>query len=108
MSAIIMLSTADSMELAQEIASALVEAGEAACVNILPGIRSIYRWEGKLCDEAEFLMLIKTSAERFEAVRNRIRRLHIYQVPEIISVPIDAGDPDYLSWLASTSRQEND
>lgn len=108
MNAILVLSTTDSLELAHKIASALVEAGEAACVNILPGIRSIYRWEGKICDEREFLMFIKTSAEQFEAIRSRIRQLHTYQVPEIIAVPISIGDPDYLSWLASCVKpQEN-
>jgi periplasmic divalent cation tolerance protein len=105
MSAILVLSTTDSLELARKIASALVEAGEAACVNIVPGIRSIYHWEGKTCDEGEFLMLIKSSAERFEAIRSRIRQLHSYQVPEVISVPISDGDPDYMTWLEQNSRQ---
>ena len=101
MSPILILTTADSMELAQRIALALVEAGNAACVNIVAGIRSIYRWEGKVCDEGEFLMLVKTSSDHFEAVRAHIRRLHTYQVPEIIAVPISAGDNDYLRWLLS-------
>ena len=101
MDAILVLSTTDSMDLAQRIAGALVEAGEAACVNIVSGVRSVYRWEGKLCNEGEFLLLIKSSVDRFEAVRSRIRQLHSYQVPEIIAVPIHAGDPDYLKWLAT-------
>ncbi len=104
MNATLILSTADSMELARKIAFALVEAGEAACVNIIPGIRSIYRWEGKTCDEGELLLLIKSRADQFEAVCNRIRQLHTYQVPEIIALPINAGDADYLSWLASAGR----
>ncbi len=95
----LVLCTTDSMELARRIASSLVESGAAACVNIVPGIRSIYRWEGKVCDDGEFLMLIKISSDRFEAVRRLIRQLHTYKVPEIISVPISAGDPDYLAWL---------
>lgn len=103
MGAIIVFSTADSMELAHKIASELVEAREAACVNIIPGIRSIYRWEGKLCDEGELMMLIKTSEERLESVRDRIRRLHTYYLPEIIAVPIDGGDPEYLDWLVSNT-----
>jgi len=103
MSEILILSTTDTMELAQKIASALVQAREAACVNIIPGIRSVYIWEGKECDELEFLLLIKSSAEKFEAVRARIRQLHSYQVPEIIAVPISAGDPDYLAWLRSSA-----
>ena len=100
MSEILVLCTTDSPELARRIASALVEAGEAACVNIVPGVRSVYRWQGKLCDEAELVMLIKTTLERFEAVRERIRKLHTYEVPEIIALSITAGDAAYLRWLA--------
>jgi periplasmic divalent cation tolerance protein len=103
MSAILIFSTADSMELAQKIASALVEAGDAACVNIIPGIRSIYRWEGIVCDEGEFLLLIKTVAERFDAVQRTIRTLHTYQVPEVVAVLINQGNPDYLDWLSTAA-----
>lgn len=102
MSEILILSTADSLDLARKIASALVQAREAACINIIPGIRSVYRWEGELCDEGEFLLLIKSSAERFEAVRSKIRSLHTYQVPEIIAIPITDGDSSYLAWLRSS------
>jgi periplasmic divalent cation tolerance protein len=99
MSEILILTTVDSLELARSIASALVENKEAACVNIVPGIRSIYRWQGKLCDDAELLLLIKSSSDRFEAVRSRIRQLHTYEVPEVISLPVVAGDQSYLRWL---------
>jgi len=102
MDEILILNTTNTSDLAQKIAAALVEAKEAACVNIIAGIRSIYSWQGKVCDEEECLLLIKSSAEKFEAVRATIRRLHSYDVPEIIAVPITAGDPDYLSWLASS------
>jgi periplasmic divalent cation tolerance protein len=108
MSEILVLNTADTLDLAREIATSLVQAGEAACVNIVPGIRSIYRWEGELCDEGEFLLLIKSSAEKFEAVRSRIRSLHNYQVPEIIAIPITAGDPAFLAWLRSCVGQEQE
>jgi periplasmic divalent cation tolerance protein len=99
MDEILVLSTADTPELAQKIAAALVEANEAACVNIVPGIRSIYRWEGKVCDETEYLLLIKSTADRFDAINARIHQLHTYQVPEVIAVPITAGDPAYLKWI---------
>lgn len=102
MGEILVLNTTDTPDLAQKIASALVEAREAACVNIVAGIRSIYTWRGEVCDEGECLLLIKSSAEKFEAVRATIRRLHSYDVPEIIAVPITSGDPDYLSWLSSS------
>ena len=99
MDEIVVLTTADSPELARRIAAALVEEREAACVNILPGVRSIYRWEGKVADDAELLLVIKTTRDRFEAVRRRIRSLHTYELPEVVAVSIGAGDPDYLKWL---------
>ena len=102
---IIIFCTVDSDELCEQIAAALVEAREAACVNIIPGIRSIYRWEGELCRDAEFLLVIKSVAEKFEAVRERIRRMHTYQVPEVIAVPITTGDADYLKWLRGSIGQ---
>jgi periplasmic divalent cation tolerance protein len=99
MNEIVVLTTVDSAELGRKIASALVDAGLAACVNIVPGVRSIYRWQGRVCDEEELLLVIKTTAERFEDVRRHIRSLHTYQVPEVISLPIAGGDDDYISWL---------
>jgi periplasmic divalent cation tolerance protein len=104
MSEILILSTTDTPDLAQKIASSLVQSHEAACVNIIPGIRSVYRWEGQECNEAECLLLIKTSSEKFEAVRARIRLLHSYQVPEIVALPITAGDPAYLDWLRASVK----
>jgi periplasmic divalent cation tolerance protein len=99
MNEILIVSTADTMDLAQKIAHTIVQEGEAACVNILPGIRSIYHWEEKVCDDPEILLLIKSTGENFEQIRKRIRELHSYDVPEVIAVPISAGDPDYLNWL---------
>jgi len=99
MSEILILTTTDTPASARRIASALVQAHEAACVNIIAGIRSVYHWEGKECDEEECLLLIKSSSEKFEAVRDRILHLHPYQVPEIISLAIHEGDPAYLKWL---------
>ena len=102
MSEIVILSTTDTPELARQIAAAIVEAGEAACVNIIPAIRSIYRWEGKVQDEGECLLLIKSTSEKLEAIRSRIRQLHTYKVPEVIAIKIAAGDSDYLAWLRSS------
>jgi periplasmic divalent cation tolerance protein len=104
MDAIVVFSTTDSMELAGNIAGALVESGEAACVNILPGVRSIYRWEGRICDEGELLLVIKSTAGSFEAIRNRIKQLHTYRVPEIIAIPVQSGDEEYLGWIAEQTR----
>ena len=107
MDPILILSTADSFEAAHRIAAALVEAREAACVNLVSGIRSIYRWGGKVCDEGEVLLLIKSTADRFEDVRATIKRLHTYEVPEVIAVPIPQGDEDYLFWLGEQVRQDS-
>ena len=101
MKELIVLNTADSMEVASKIARALVEGGAAACVNIVPGVRSIYRWQGKLCDDEELLLIIKTTESRFEDVRTKIRALHPYELPEIIAVSIAAGDTEYLRWLSA-------
>ena len=99
MNEIIILCTVDSEELGEKIAADLVESRQVACVNIIPGIRSIYRWEGKLCRDAEYLLVIKSVAGKFDDVRERIRQLHTYQLPEVIAVPIADGDAEYLQWL---------
>lgn len=97
--AIVMFVTTGSAAEAETIAKALVEAQLAACVNILSPLRSIYRWEGKLADDQEWLLLIKTRAERFPAVEARVKALHSYQVPEIIALPIVHGSEAYMRWL---------
>jgi uncharacterized protein involved in tolerance to divalent cations len=106
MNHILVLSTTDTLQLAETIAAALVDSREAACVNIVSGIRSIYRWEGKVCNEEEFLLIIKTSAEKFEVIRRRILLLHTYQIPEIIALPISEGEPAYLAWLQASVMAE--
>lgn len=86
---------------ARRIARALVEARLAACVNLLEArVRSTYRWKGRVESAREVLLLIKTSRKRFAALRREVRRLHSYEVPEIIALPIVAGSADYLAWLA--------
>ena len=104
MSACVVLVTAPSPEKAAELARAVVGEKLAACVNILPGVRSIYRWEGAVQDEAEVLMLVKTTAERFDALKARIVALHPYQVPEVIRLDVSAGHAPYLEWLAASTR----
>jgi periplasmic divalent cation tolerance protein len=96
----IVLSTAGSEEQARKIARHLVGQQLAACVNIVPQIESIYRWEGKLETSREWLLLIKTTADRFPAVRDAIRELHSYDLPECIAVTIEDGSSEYLDWLA--------
>lgn len=82
----------------------LVEERLAACANLVPGLTSIYMWQGVLKREPECLMLIKTSADRFEALRKRLRELHPYELPEILALAVHAGDPDYLAWLTENTR----
>jgi len=97
---LIVLTTAGSEPQGREIARALVERGLAACVSVLGPACSVYRWQGRVVEEEERLLVIKTSAGRFEAVRAAIRELHSYEVPEVLALPIERGDPAYLEWLA--------
>lgn len=98
----IVLSTAGSAEEARKIANQLVERRLAACVNIVPQIESIYRWQGKVESAQEWLLLIKTTAEKFPAVRDTIRELHSYELPECVLLGIEDGSPDYLQWLSDS------
>jgi len=100
----LVISTAGSKEEALRIATALIEAQLAACVNIVGPIESIYRWQGKVESAQEFLLLIKTTASRAAAVAARIRELHSYDLPEAIEVSIDGGSADYLRWIAESVR----
>ncbi len=97
---LLVLTTAGSESQGQAIARALVERRLAACVTVLGSACSVYRWDGRIVEEEERPLLIKTTAERFEAVRATIRELHTYEVPEVLALPIERGDPAYLEWLA--------
>jgi periplasmic divalent cation tolerance protein len=101
---IAVLVTCASEEEASKIAHSLVEERLAACVNILSPIRSIYRWEGKICDEKEFLLVIKTQKKKFEVLEKKVKSLHSYSVPEIIALPIVQGSSSYLEWLAEMTQ----
>lgn len=89
---------------AAEVATALIEQNLAACVNRLPGVKSWYRWQGRLESEDEVLLLIKTVRSRYEALESTIIRLHPYEVPEIIAIPITAGSAAYLGWISESTR----
>jgi len=99
--ALVVLVTTPTPERAAEIARALVEERLAACGNVVPGVRSVYRWEGKVQDDAEALLVLKTTRARFEALRDRVLALHPYQVPEVIALPVEAGSARYLAWIAA-------
>ena len=96
---IIVFCTCESPVQARQIAEALVEGRFAACVNVLPPLQSIYRWQGKIESAEEVLLLIKSTGDRFPALQERIQQLHSYETPEIIAVPITAGSEKYLRWL---------
>jgi len=102
--AIIVFTTVGAEDLAVRIAEDLVSRELAACVNILPSIRSIYRWEGKLWDDTEWLLLVKTKRAAFPAVREAIRALHSYELPEVIAVPVVEGDERVLAWIGQSVR----
>ena len=102
--ALVVLVTAPSAETAAELGRALVGERLAACANVVPGLRSIYWWEGKVQDEPEALLVLKTTRGRFEALRERTLALHPYQVPEVIALPVEAGSAAYLEWIARETR----
>ena len=97
--ALVVLVTAPGAARARALARALVEERLAACGNVVPGLASIYRWKGKLHDDAEALLILKTTRARFAALRERILALHPYQVPEVLALPVEAGGGRYLAWL---------
>lgn len=99
--AIVVLVTAPSAEQAAELARALVEERLAACGNVVSGVRSIYRWEGKVQDDAEALLVLKTTRARLEELRERVLALHPYEVPEVLALPVEAGSARYLAWIAA-------
>jgi periplasmic divalent cation tolerance protein len=105
---IVVLSTCASPEEAEKIARALVEKKLAACVNILPAVRSIYRWKNAIEDDRETLLLIKSSRALFNELRSEIERLHSYEVPEAIAIPIVEGLERYLEWMAGVLKDEQD
>jgi periplasmic divalent cation tolerance protein len=89
---------------AQGIARILVEERFAACVNVVPAVHSIYRWNGEVQSDGEALLLIKTTASRFDALRQAVLKHHPYELPEVIALPITAGHAPYLEWLMESTR----
>jgi periplasmic divalent cation tolerance protein len=98
----IVLTTASSADEARSIAEALVERRLAACVNLVPRIQSVYRWKGKVEKATEWLLVIKTEASAFERVRDAIKELHSYSVPECVLIEITDGSQEYLAWLGES------
>ena len=101
---VVLLVTAPSADVAAAIARTLVEEGLAACGNVVPGIRSIYRWEGKVQEDAEALLVLKTERGRVEEIKARLPALHPYEVPELLVLPVEDGLPGYLEWVSASVR----
>ncbi|BCX80668.1 periplasmic divalent cation tolerance protein [Methylomarinovum caldicuralii] len=97
----IVLCTCPDPDTATGLARRLVEARLAACVNVVPGLTSVYAWQGRIETDHEVLLLAKTRADRFEALADYLRRHHPYELPEIVAVPIEQGDSPYLQWIDS-------
>jgi periplasmic divalent cation tolerance protein len=102
--AIIVLVTCGSEEEAVKIAHSLVEERVAACVNLISPVRSIYRWKGKIWNEREWILIIKTQKKRFEELEKKVKSLHSYSVPEIIGLPVVEGAPSYLKWVEEVTE----
>lgn len=105
---IVVLVTASNGDEAARLARALVEQRHAACVNIVPGLQSIYQWRGRVEEAAEVLLIVKTARHLLPAVTRLVQSLHSYTVPEVIALSIVGGAPSYLEWLAAEVRPEAD
>jgi periplasmic divalent cation tolerance protein len=101
---VVALSTVAAAEDAERIARSLVEKGVAACVNVVPGVVSFYRWQGRLEREAEVLLVIKTRGERLEDLKGVLIAEHPYEVPELVALKVAGGHAPYLEWLADSVR----
>ena len=96
---IVVFSNCGSQDEARRVARALVDTRVCACVNIVPGIQSIYRWQGAIQEETEWMLIIKTKRELFERLCTELRKNHSYEIPEVIAIPVVEGNHDYLDWI---------
>ena len=102
---VLVMVTCSSQEEAEEIGNSLVEKRLTACVNVLPEIKSIFHWKGKISKEKEVLLIVKSKLDLFELIRNEVKDLHSYEVPEIIALPIKAGSEEYLNWIKKETQK---
>jgi len=100
----VVLSTVPNEQVGEKIARALLEENLVACVNMVPGVRSLYRWQGNIQDEQEHLLVIKTRTDRYERVEQRLRELHPYEVCEVVAFDVIAGSKTYLDWILAETR----
>lgn len=106
MRAIVVVTTVGTEEQANVIAREMIRQRLAACVNIVRGVRSVYRWQGKICEDGELMLIVKTMEEEFEAVARAIGELHSYEVPEILAFQVTRGEQDFLQWIATSVDKE--
>ena len=100
MSAIVVITTVGTEDQANLLAREIVARRQAASVNIFPGVRSFYRWKGKICQDSELALIIKTLDSEFEALKATIRELHTYELPEVLAFAVTEGSPEFLAWIA--------
>lgn len=99
----IVLCTIDSIENAKKLAHDLVKDRLAACVNIVSGVTSVYEWKNEICEDNEYLLIIKTKSDLYEKLEAKIKELHPYEIPEIVSLKIDKGSKSYLDWIKNNT-----
>jgi periplasmic divalent cation tolerance protein len=99
---VVVLITASSPEEGRRIARSLVEGRWAACVNLIPSIQSIFSWKGEINEESETLLVVKSRRSLYREIENQVKKLHSYEVPEVIALPIVAGSKDYLGWVVNS------
>jgi periplasmic divalent cation tolerance protein len=96
---IVVVTSVGTEEQALDVAHALVRSRRAGCVNIVPNVHSVYRWKGRVCDDGEMLLIIKTVASQFEAVRETIHKVNTYELPEVLGYRVDMASPGFLAWI---------
>jgi len=103
---IVVVTSVGTEEQALDIAHALIRNRQAACVNLLPNVHSIYRWKGRICDDGEFLLLIKTRAKEFSGVKETIQKLNTYELPEVLAYRVDEASPAFASWIGKATEHK--
>jgi periplasmic divalent cation tolerance protein len=100
---IVVVTSVGTEDQALDIAHALVRNRQAACVNLIPNVHSIYRWKGRVCDDSEFLLIVKTTGKEFAGVRQTIQEINTYELPEILAYRVDESSEAFASWIAKTT-----
>jgi periplasmic divalent cation tolerance protein len=103
---IVVVTSVGTEDQALDIAHALVRNHRAACVNIVPNVHSIYRWKGRICDDGEFLLLVKTRAKEFDGVREAILKLNTYELPEVLAYRVDDSSPAFAAWIGKATEHK--